>query len=465
MRGLVFSLILSSLILGGCAKKSRTPGPPAQQPGAGPEETGEYLPQRVSQVNKNVPPPKPEPAEAVAGSEWSPAEVTVTCVEKACPIQVGVLIFASPPTNGFFLLNTCTAFLIEKNTIATNGHCDSLGARKGYFISQPVNGKPITRAITGRVYKNFALPRDPEHIKNGLSSGRPDVLFLSLDKPIEEMPPLKLASGKPVPMKKLETFSIHSTSTKTYMVIRHECEVRRNELRFPFEIEEAPDVIQAYGCEGIPGNSGSPMFMPGSEEVQFIVMTGDSPKRIAERKKISESQVPIQDQHLVAGATNVRCLAYPGAKPIRCVQNDEEERQRRWRSYQIGRMEEDRVRPFAKADEYPFRFRTHSFQLAQDRYDFEVIHVPWCRLRRESFSTLTVPVEALRFESDKWGTLTSRVVGTQLVQAKVLQEFEDESVQLQIVWPKAKGPYLHPEKDLRRRWGDTFTIDLPQCAR
>lgn len=459
MRATLAIFILTAVVISGCARDSKkTP-----YRGAGPEVTGEFQQDTTSRISRVSNPPKPE--NLAAELEWSPDKVKVECAEKFCPLQVGVLIFADKLTDGKFPLRVCTAFLVDADVIASNGHCDASNSQKGYFIGQDVRGVRIVRGIERIVFKQYTANRDPDPKKAQLTSGRPDVAFFRLNKAITEMPALKLASGKPVPMKKLELFGIHTMSSNKYQVVKYDCEVRRHETIFPFDIVEAPDVATFFGCAPPGGTSGSPMFMPGSDEVQFINMAGDTLEAVAQSLEVPVDKLPIQDRHSFSQATNVRCLNYPGSTPIPCADTRSPDAFKRFDRYELAQMNGLRDRPFPQAASFNIQFQPHSYQMGEpmDRH-FEVIHVPRCRVKDEKLSIVQFPIEEIKLEMDQWGRLIPRVRNSQIVQAKVVLT-QDTKVKLEMVWPPNSGVYRNPQNDLRKKWGNTFGIDLPVCAR
>ena len=103
-------------------------------------------------------------------TSWVP-DLNLVCGERSCPLQVGLLVFLSPPRKGTVNFKRCTAFLIAPNLIMSNGHCDNSPTGNGYFITQKIRGTALRRKIVSVTYKRYTP--NPENLNS--TSGMPDV--------------------------------------------------------------------------------------------------------------------------------------------------------------------------------------------------------------------------------------------------------------------------------------------------
>lgn len=435
--GLILTL---TLILAGCspARSARTGSRATTFAGGSPNEA-----------------PSGKAETSYVTTDWTPNEVEVDCAADRCPLQVGALIFAEAPANGQILTRRCTAFLISADTIVSNGHCDGFAKEKGYFVTQRINGQKEVRAVSGVVFKRFTPhPKGAE-----IHSGRPDVALFSLDRPIQGLPGLRLASGPQLSFTRLTAFAIMKSSGNRMSIEKHECYLKRHEAEFPFEINEAPDMIRAYGCRLLPGTSGSPMFADGSDEVQAVHASGLDPINRAKNRAL----LPYE-KHWSSLSTNVRCLDLPGSRPLTCVLMDRANISRRFQEAQRAEFENLNSRKLNGVDPY-VQFRAYRYQLSPARdLRFEIMHVPKCRLAPESLRSVPIVIEQVVVEMDEWGFPKTRSLSLETVNASV-RSVSANIHEMEIAWPAPPMPHANPESDLRKQWGGRFGIDLPVCPR
>jgi|GEM_PF-5285506 len=415
----------------------------------------------VAQAPDNQKPAfKPEVAQV--SLDWQPTETEVKCAADKCPLQVGALIFASAPQGNSIPIHRCTAFLVSSDTIMSNGHCDHFGKDKGFFVSQAINGKKEVREITGVLYKRYTPDRKGEKY----NSGRPDVALFSLSGPIRGIPPLQLASAAQITFTKLIVFAIMNSPSENKLTIeKQDCVVRRHESEFPFAILEAPDMIHSFDCRLPRGASGSPMFAPGSEEVQAVHAGGTDPEQRAKdvREKLKRELLPYE-KHWSSVATNVRCLDLPGAKPITCTVTDEATIAKRFHDAQSLEIEKLRARRISPANS-TVQSRASLYQLhPPEELRFEVVYTPECRRSPEPPVEVPFVFEQAKIQFDEWAVPRIQSLSQSTVNAGV-KSSAGNVVELDLAWPAPAGNYTHPNLDLRKTWGTRFRVDLPHCTR
>lgn len=312
MRGAVAFIILAVLFTG-CSdpKKSQSGGAGAADP------------------TYQRPPPKPEQV------HWLAQKTEVLCAPGlSCPPQVGLLLFVFAETLGEkgqreFPLKRCTAFVTGASFITSNGHCDSTAHAQAFFItaSNIPGGKRIRR-VTGLASKLFT---PHQRRKGDFDSGRPDVALFTLDSPID-IEPLAMASTSDPAYTRLTGFVVNGGVDLKYSVDRMDCDLRRHEASFPFELHENPDVLTVFNCQSRRGNSGAPMFAPGSAKVQAINQGFGDPQVLAQivRQEHKRELFNYENRWTVK-ATNARCLAAPRGT---CVAADDDETNRRFAEMQ-----------------------------------------------------------------------------------------------------------------------------------
>lgn len=409
-----------------------------------------------STVEANAPAPAPKPESAQVNLNWSPENITIECASGECPLQIGALIFAKPAAGGKINLTRCTAFLVDSQTIMSNAHCDGTAQGPGWFLTQKINGKKEIREISAVTYKRFT----PHPKGERFTSGRPDAALFSLRSALN-MPALRLAQGAQKPFNKLISYAILRTDGDKLILDKAECEVRRHEAEFPFEIQEAPDVIKAFGCHLPPGSSGSPMFAPGSNEVQALHIGGMTPQVRAE---LAKRPLQVFERQFTNTAANIRCLDMPGAKPITCAAVTDEASAARFRDVQ--NLEQDKLAARKLGDAgMRVGLKSVPFVLKPvQEMRFEVIHLPECRKGSAPLTKADFIVEQVRIQFDEWAQPKTESLSQVLVPADLVLA-RNNIYSVRINWPAPAAEYLEPELDLRKAWGSSFHIDIPPCAR
>jgi len=306
MRGLFTFLIIAALLAGCAADKSkRTYG----------EDSGG----KVSTQGPSGPPP---PA---SETDWISEKAELRCASNvSCPIQVGLLLFVFPGRNEaggrkHYPIRKCTAFLVGATHVMSNGHCDNFSRAQGYFITamNAPGGRQI-RKITGVAAKHHTQhPTDPD-----LDSGRPDSATFSLSAPIE-MQPLALAGLHEPYYNKLHGFVVNSgVGADQFVIDQIDCDVRRHEASFPYDLGEHPDVLTIFNCATKRGNSGGPFFAAGSKNVQAINQGAGDPANLAQLvRRRHNRELHNYENRWTVRATNARCLLAP---PGSCTVADQE---------------------------------------------------------------------------------------------------------------------------------------------
>jgi hypothetical protein len=387
----------------------------------------------------------------------------VVCGEAKCPPQVGLLAFyGEPDQKGLREIEVCTSFLVSADSIMSNGHCDQFGKMPGFFIGQTVNGQKNVRAIAGVLYKRYTPTN------KGKQTRKPDVAIYKLESPITSMQPLRLATGAQIDFKTLTAYSIFvGDQPNQFKILSRTCTLHRHEAYFPFALSEAPNIIQSFGCQMIQGNSGSPMFAPGSDEVQAVHIGSnpidDNAKEV--KKKENRELLPFE-KHLDSVAVNVRCLDYPGAKPITCTPADFASTGQRWIATKNFEMDKLLQREFPGADNYPVQFKVfrQQFNPTSPIPEFELIYLPKCRVKDVAVKTIPVVFERLRLMPDEWAVMKVDAQPVQTVDTPV-SLLSGTVYRLHANWPVAPENLFDPEHDLRKQVAGAFNIDLPVCPR
>lgn len=394
----------------------------------------------------------------------APSDLDVVCGEQKCPQQVGLLVFIAGMKNkdGTSLIERCTAFLIAPDMIMSNGHCDFTKDMSGLFIGQKVNGKPVSSAISSLIYKKHSLDAKGELMKS------PDVAIFKLQTPITSMPALKLASGPQINFEKLTAYAIFAgDKLNQFKILARECTIHRHETLFPFALSEAPDIIHSFDCKMIQGTSGSPMFAPGLDEVQAVHSANSKIELSAANARKNENRdLMPHEKHEDSVATNVRCLDYPGAKPITCIAAGFDENNNRWQATQRFEMEKLNQREFPGSERYPVQFTAvrQQFKLTSPILEFEMIYIPKCRVQDVVLTSVPFVFERLRLVPDQWASLKVDAQPVNAIDMKARQ-LSGSTYVIEPQWPAAPGNLLDPEHDHRKLNPKAFRVDLPVCPR
>ncbi len=395
----------------------------------------------LSACGKGGPKSNPETPSNFVPSDWSPEHIELSCnVKDGCPEQVGLLIFTFPEQGNRVRYRKCTAFLSAENQITSNGHCDhadTIGAQ-GYFVA---TGK-ISRKITRRIFKLYTPGASANE-----ESERPDVAIFELDQAIAAFAPLKFAQvGQPKYDKLVGFVANNGKSASHYVIDKVECVVRRHEALFPYSISENPDVITAFGCSTVRGNSGAPLFAPGKVHVQAVL------------QGVSKSNRSVT-------ATNVRCL---GAPAKTCLAVEKGQNQARFHNMQLQAVEALKNRAPSRGHTAGIRYKASVFQLVNPPGSgdlrFEIFYQPLCREQDVRPPRIFVPIEQVTLTFNEWGELTTESLEPRSARFE-LGRVHGESVEVRTEWPAPFGELLNAGQHPRRTWGRSFSIDLPRCPR
>lgn len=408
--------------------------------------------------------PERDKAEEVVAlsTSWVPENIHLSCATGDCPPQVGLLIFARPTEENRVNLKRCTASLIGADRILTSGHCDGLPAQ-GYFVMNTASGRQV-RKITGLIYKNYSPGT------GGTERHAPDVAVFQLDRPVEGVEPLRLASGQAVPYSSLTGYVINAEdeSLLRFRIDRIECRVHRHEVSFPFDVEESPDLITAFDCVAEKGNSGAPLFAPGHPtEVQAIeqaIGLGAADAASEDKDK------PAYERHPLILATNARCLDVAGShRPETCARVDRDAIESRVLSAEQDAQERLRSRPVPdSAAAKVFKFEAVPFELRGNgatEQRFEVFYRPVCRLTREAPAEIVFPSESVSVTLDEWARPHFRGTDVRLSRGRITAVHDDRIYTVEVEWGAPFGALTHEEEHPRHKWGARFSIDIPACAR
>ena len=457
-------LIYSIVFLAGCANSN------SDSTVAGPDDST-----RAARHAQTLPAIQADDAKVVSAevprtlvdNEWAPEKVTLTCGLKTCPPQIGALIFAVPSTGKLFEIFRCTAFLIDVDKIMTNGHCDMSDTAQGYFVTRTDNPQKTIRKISARIFKAFTPnPKNPENL-----SGRPDVTIYQLESAIAGIQPLRLARGAPRIYTTLTAFVIDAAPKAkdefTMVIGQLNCSIHRNEAEFPFDLSEGPDVITAYGCGGVKGNSGSPLFAENSWDVEAILEgTKDLPALTKAKRDADGRALFPYESHPSIEASNIRCLSYPSAPDKPCVVADHIEISRRFNALLETSLDNLERASDPTSGTYSTGFAAHLIQLKSalpsPQQEVEMFYFPNCS-QNSSLTSVDFPTEHLRMDFDEWGVphMTSLKI-EQSVGAVALRA--GNSVKVNVKWAPPMGFYRDPKNDIPAQLGTTFSVALPPCT-
>lgn len=400
-------------------------------------------------------------------TSWLSEQVSITCALDNCPVQVGALYFLSPTTVSNYSLYRCTAFLIASDRIMTNGHCDFLDSAEAYFFTRTDAPERTFRKVTRRLYKAFTADKNPE-----LSSGRPDIAVFQLESAILTIKPLALATGAPQTFTQLTAIVANSVPGKNDLNLtigEVVCPVRRHARFFPFDLKEAPDMITMFDCESVKGNSGSPMFAPGSLDVAAVLQgASDLEKTAKSTREKKHRELLVFEKHTSVLATNVRCLDYPAPHTMACVDGSDKAAGARFDKRLDDFLANLKSRP-VPAGSYQTGFSAYNFDIKNGKVDDigaierEIMYFPNCR-SVTNVNEFVVPSEHIHIAFNEWAE--PRVESLAILTSKgKIKSQSATSIQIEDMnWTQPFGTFAVPERDLRKQLGRAFSIALPPCS-
>ncbi len=387
---------------------------------------------------------------------WSPENVILECAAGTCPAQVGLLIFVQPSRPGFVNVNRCTAFLIRSDAIMSNSHCDYSNNREGFFVTQ-MKGANHFRRIKNVSFRKFTAGVGESH------SGRPDAAIFELESALP-LQPLQLAkAGDPHP-EQLVAYVVNDGAaakpgepTQSYILERRECQLRRHEFIFPFDVDENPDVLMAFGCKTQGGNSGSPLFAKGSWRVEAVYFGSQDPAEVAILTRKNSGREPFHfEKDWVYMATNVRCLELPGYLPSECLEVTPQQANARF-----NRLVESTLAGFQTRRA---GLKGNAFELVGNTpptTSYEIFYRPKC-VRSEA-RELDYIFEVAELSFSRWAEPIVTFSSEQVAHAKILRRKGREAT-VQVDWPNYSGRLKYPQNDVRKAWGSRFSIELERCS-
>lgn len=404
-----------------------------------------------------------------AKKDWTPDKVEIRCGGNTCPAQVGVLLFVESQGSDGTDLRQCTASLIAPTRILTTGHC-GVGIERGFFVSGTGSAKQ-TRAIKALVSRTFTPAPDGDgELKQAAMA------VYELAEPITNVKPMTIASGPQRLYDRLtayamtETIELDEKGEKKGLFYRLDavtCHTHRHESVFPFALRESPELIYAFDCRLVHGNSGAPLVAPGSEEIQAVqqgIVDQDSFSE-AVLKQLGRALVAFE-KHDYLMATNVRCVAWPEKAAEPCVKAGEKEAEERWLARQNAANAAMLEREFAPG-ESGLQFRPAVYLRAYDPKvfdrEYDIVHLPKCRTRDIRVGeTLQIPNEDVVLAYDTWAEPNAQARQTRMISATVTA-VDATGVTVRVSWPRLFGRMAAPADHPSVKWGQAFHIALPMC--
>lgn len=402
--------------------------------------------------------------------DWVAEGISLKCeLPEGCPAQVGVLVFAKRGEKGSAEIHRCTAFLIEAGIeVASSGHCDYSKFSQGYFVlTRAGSEKKVWRKVSLLAKQYTPSPQGKK-----VQSGRPDAATFKLDSPILEIKGFKFpVGGELKPYKKLIAYVVNPIAGKSPLelsIAKLVCEIHRHELFFPFDIEERPDVITAFGCAGRGGNSGAPMIAEGTQNVEAIFAGTKETEQAAAEVRAEEGRDQYQyEKHISIEATNVRCISFVNqGRDADCVEATEKEKRGRFFDAQSEFLGYLRERRLPMAAQFETGFTNYVNQVRYDKVagvtSFEVLYYPVCRVRE--IQRALIPIESLDMIFDEWARPTLALRSTYISEGQIYNRRGD-IFHLQMYWRPSPLRYDDQGKDPRVRFGPSISVALPYCAR
>lgn len=465
----ILSGIAIVLALSAChpGKRSRSERPPGGSANA-----------RAVQVSQSAsPPPAPTiemPREFIPYSPEQVTQIPLQCATPPCPAQVGlILYFLNERDQKEGRISTrCTGTLAgAADSVLAAGHCDQTSEGEGYFVTQ--FGQAYR--ITGVLSKVFTPKLDKNGQRSRRATGKPDVALFRLERPVENMRPLTIASGPQAHFDQLSAYVVnaHPVASKGFIIESVTCPVRRHEYFWPYSLSETPDIIMGFDCQTQPGNSGASMFAPGSDAIQAVYFGyGDS-------ETGREDGVPLPAQFQSkwrALATNIRCVTLGQVPPNpHCLRVSPEETARRTTLVLERALGASSLNGLRSWSSFATQFEPKVYPLATGSRTleptFEVVYYPSCRRSTGDLSEVQFPQLKVKMTYGEWGTPKFEVLEEASTFAQVERRQKD-LFQLKAYWQPAFGSYevdkqgrSYEEQHPRNIHGDRFTIELPLCSK
>lgn len=401
---------------------------------------------------------------------WTPEGISLKCrVSGGCPAAVGLLFIAVPNDDKTMRLARCTASMIASDEIITAGHCDLADGAKFIFITQDGVLAQTAHHISKLLLRQFTA--NAKDLK--ATSGEPDVAIFQLEDKLTGITPLTAAQGSAAPFAAISNLTAYVVNDDggngQFAIDRLDCALRRNELYFPYDLSENPNMITASDCEAIEGNSGAAM-LDAQGLVEAVVDGGHSGADMAQEVRTDLKREPLAFEiHDVTLATNVRCLQLGAAPAPACTKVTEADRKKRFGQLVNGELVKQLGRrQIENADGYDVQFRDIAGGLKNSSNspasDFEVLYYPKCRTTPGVLTTVPFPTEHVKMDFDPWGEPKFTGLGMQ-VSAGNVQARQGDTYSVIVSWAPSIGTYEHPELDPRSQMAGAFSIALPQCPR
>lgn len=202
-----------------------------------------------------------------------------------CPENVGLYLATRPNS-----VLTCTAFLIEKDIVATNSHC----------LPRVVKDLPDLCPSTVQ----FLFPKSKSHPEERIACKEllgyserpnavsPDLALLRLEKPLTRNPLIVSKAG--IQAEKTHTaWKVNPGPGASGELVRQECKMVEKNYRLPLYNGKLSSVFVAGDCPSLPGNSGAPLISP--EGTAVGIFQADLP--------FNEMQIKAWSKHLLPGET------------------------------------------------------------------------------------------------------------------------------------------------------------------
>lgn len=218
--------------------------------------------------------------------KFSLSNINVNCsAMESCPENIGVLLTKSERG-----LASCTAFLLEPSTIATNGHClESVKACKDDCAK-------LTQVKFGKFYYNCTK------IGDIIQNGALDYAFCTLDKPVKLTSYKEKFVDRPLSSNEIYTWNMDPPKSDNLIYEHKKRTCALLSGHHPYYTQGIDDALLTTSCDIISGNSGSPLFSKDGNVLGILFANIDSRRGFTWNASKGTNSI----------ATNRKCICLPG---------------------------------------------------------------------------------------------------------------------------------------------------------